>query len=329
MHIDLHSLSEEQAKKSVASTLQHASYETKIDKIRFVTGRGNHKNARGERGTLYEKFPDWLRDAKNQQLEVHQFDGFYEVDIRNNTFIRDPLQALCTEGIKLLLIKELPNIKKGAEANREDDLLALAFCYQRGVGVTQDYKKSAQIYQELAEKGNVLAQYETGCSYFIGRGVRQKDDIARRFLCMAAAQNYSLAQVLLGNIYWNGIGTAVDYTQAVLYYRAAADNGQAEGMCKLGCAYHDGHGVDPDFNQALKCWEHASELGDCVAAYNLSVIYRMNEFKDFNKVFVYLERAANLGDPDGMHVSSFCIFSWHKYYKKHPSCIAMVSRSSR
>lgn len=327
MSVDLHYFSEKQAQECVLRTIKNASYDH-VERIRFVTGRGNHINAQGNRGTLYNNFNAWLDEVKGQQLVVHQFDGFYEVDIRKNIPVRNPLHALLNDSIKFFLQQNINIIKKGAENGCEEDLLALAICYHHGLGVKQDYKESATIYEQLAVSGSVIAQYEIGCSYFIGRGVRQNDVTARKFLAMAAAQDYSLAELLLGNIYWKGIGTPVDYVQAVKYHRDAAKHGQAEGARKLGCAYHDGRGVDVDFDQAITWWEQASELGDCVAAYNLSVIYHTNDrVKNTQKAFTYMQRSANLGDPDGMRDVAFAFFQGNYTKKDIPSALSWFQKA--
>lgn len=300
MSIDLHGCGEKEVRDCIQRTIKNAPGDG-IEKIRFITGRGNHVNAKGQRGTLYKNFRSWVMDVENHGCEIQQFDGFYEISMRENIPVRNPLQAFLNDQVKHFLVQDIANIVRGAQQGNKDDLLALATCYQHGLGVEQNYKKSAAIHEKLAEDGNVLAQYEIGCSYFIGRGVRQNDIQARKFLLMAADQNYALAQLLLGNVYWNGIGTKKDDAKAVFYHEAAAKQGQAESARKLGCAYNEGRGVKADFEQALYWWNQAAKRGDCVAAYNLSIVYRNNEsIKDLNLAFTYTQLSAELGDPDGM-----------------------------
>ena len=45
-----------------------------------------------------------------------------------------------------------------AEHGDELSLLRLARCYERGIGIKEDRKKSYLYYQELAQKGNEYAQ---------------------------------------------------------------------------------------------------------------------------------------------------------------------------
>jgi uncharacterized protein len=55
-----------------------------------------------------------------------------------------------------------------------------------------------------------------------------------------------MAQTTLGRIYENGIGVTQDSTQAVSWFRKAAEQGEAIAQTALGVMYESGIGMPPD-----------------------------------------------------------------------------------
>ena len=62
----------------------------------------------------------------------------------------------------------------------------------------------------------------------------------------AAELGYDIAQCSLGYCYNKGLGVAVDYEEAVKWYRKSAEQGNADAQCSLGYCYEKGHGVAVD-----------------------------------------------------------------------------------
>ena len=63
----------------------------------------------------------------------------------------------------------------------------LAFMYDKGQGVIQDYKQSVKWYRKAAEQGNVRAQYNLAIMYRKGRGVIQSNNNSYIWNAIAAA----------------------------------------------------------------------------------------------------------------------------------------------
>lgn len=309
--IDLHGMSVERAQDLVTHHVAQASTRG-WSKIRFVTGKGNHINARGERGTLYKSFKDWLNNLQDKIAKIDQYDGYYEVDIKDGVAVRNPFSALMNECMRDMLIKDIEEIKKAAEKGEVQATIALACCHDQGIGVKQNYQKATELYIRLAEKEKLpLAQYEAGCRFYIGKGIKQDDGKAIDYFKLAAKQNYVLAEFLLAEIYRKGFGAvAVDDVLATEYYLKAALHGHIEAARKLGCAYHSGLGTGIDFAKAIEWWGKACKLGDCVAAFNLSAMYQdgTGVAKDHKKSVHYLEIAAGLHDPDAQEILGYCYY---------------------
>ena len=68
-----------------------------------------------------------------------------------------------------------------------------------------------------------------------------------------------LAQYYLGSCYNEGKGVEKDYTEAVRWFRKAAEKGNDLAQCQLGIRYYDGGGVKTDYDEAVKWFKKAIE----------------------------------------------------------------------
>ena len=82
----------------------------------------------------------------------------------------------------------------------------------------------------------------------------------------AAEQGDASAQDGLGEIYDNGYGVRQDYAQAVAWYRKAADQGFPPAQTDLGIEYANGHGVPQDYVRA-HMWFNLAASGAGVASF--------------------------------------------------------------
>ena len=86
--------------------------------------------------------------------------------------------------------------------------------------------------------------------YTQGKGVPRDYAQALVWYRKAADQGDALAQFSLGLVYDNGQGVPQDFAQAVVWYRKAADQGEARAQINLGVMYEKGQGVPQDYAQA-------------------------------------------------------------------------------
>lgn len=312
--VDLHGLSEAQAKSTINAAIENARLLGWND-IRIVTGRGNHVNAKGQRGTLYNNFQEWIKEVSDNLDSVQQFDGYYEVTIKDNMSFHNPLQTLLNDNIKEFLTKNIAVIIKQAESNEFDDLHALAICCDNAYGIKRDYHKATKLYLRMLEiKQDPLILYEMGCRHLIGKGVECSDTKAIHYFTLSADLDYVLAEFTVGNMYWKGIGLPnPNYILANKYLRKGAEHKHAESARKLGWSFRKGLGVAVDHVQAIKWWKIAEQLDDAVAAYNLFCAYEKGDIvpKDAEIALEYLHRAADLGDPDAQFILGVrCLYGW-------------------
>ena len=79
----------------------------------------------------------------------------------------------------------------------------------------------------LAEKGDLIAQYNLGVIYRDGEGVLKDFKEAVKWFRKGAEQGYDNAQVNLGAMYANGNGVPQDNLTAYAWWNIADTNGQA------------------------------------------------------------------------------------------------------
>jgi len=126
----------------------------------------------------------------------------------------------------------------------------LGLAYQKGYGVSWDYKKAATWFRRAASQGNADAENNLGYEYMNGLGVNTDYHKAAHWIKKAAAKQNMAAQYNLGMLYKNGQGVKKNDVRAVFYFRQAANAGMAAAQNELGLAYYYGRGVYKDYPKA-------------------------------------------------------------------------------
>jgi len=95
-------------------------------------------------------------------------------------------------------------------------------------------------------------------------------------------------------MYATGRGVSQDIKQAAVWYRKAADQGNASAELNLGAAYYGGQGVPKDPKQALKYFQLSAQQGNGRAQFNLATLYTNGEGikQDLPRAFIWFTAAA-------------------------------------
>lgn len=120
--------------------------------------------------------------------------------------------------------------------------------------------------------------------YYEGRGVKQDYTQAVAWYRKAAEQGNSMAQNNLGVMYADGLGIAQDDAQAVVWYRKSADQGNAFGQVNLGMMYMMGRGVEQNFDAALKLLTQAAAQNNDDAPLPVQALLRLPAQRGFLEV---------------------------------------------
>jgi len=129
---------------------------------------------------------------------------------------------------------------------------------------------------EKAQRGDAEAQYNLGEIYDKGKGVPEDDTEALKWYRLAAEQGDAGAQYKLGVMYESGRGVHKGWAGSyypLKWYRLAAEGGYADAQYKLGYMYATGQGVPYDYTEAVKWYRLAAEQGEVNAQFNLGRMY--------------------------------------------------------
>jgi TPR repeat protein len=109
----------------------------------------------------------------------------------------------------------------------------------------------------FAQLATASKQYDIGLKHY------QKGDFAKAYCIWVklAQADDTAAQYILGWMYANGEGLAVNAKQAVLWWEKAASLGSADAHFILARSYVTGDGVKRNKNKAIELYLEASQLG--------------------------------------------------------------------
>jgi TPR repeat protein len=154
-----------------------------------------------------------------------------------------------------------------------------------------------------AEAGNLLAMQNVGdiMSDGVVEGTVPTEGFA--WLERAAALGFPPAINSLGFSYANGRGVAMDEVRGLALYKEAADKGYGLGAANTGLFYQQGKGgVAVDLEEAVVWFRRAADLGDAMGLFYLgsSLYYGNGVAQDIGAALPLLERAAAQNYPDAI-----------------------------
>jgi uncharacterized protein len=114
----------------------------------------------------------------------------------------------------------------------------------------------------------------------------------RAYLADAEAQNS------LGRLYFRGVGVPQSYSEALLWWQSAAEQGDADAQTNLGALYDQGLGVTVDKATAMMWWNKAAAQGNIAAQINLRAMADIDGGlpADDSAAVAWYRRAAFQGD---------------------------------
>ncbi|MES2299849.1 MAG: DUF3857 domain-containing protein [Pseudomonadota bacterium] len=164
-----------------------------------------------------------------------------------------------------------------------------------------DYAGALSKMTESARAGSVQAQYAVGEAYFSGRGTVVDYAQARHWYELAAAGLSAEAMNGLGVMYGTGKGVTRDQPLALSWFQKSADAGYMIAQANLAYRYKMGETVPKDLKMAARFYRLAAEQGYAQAQARLGEMYLMGEGveRDFSRAFALAYRAAYQGNGDG------------------------------
>eukprot|EP00729_Bicosta_minor_P033020 gene33020-biopygen23682 len=141
----------------------------------------------------------------------------------------------------------------------------------------ENYKRCWKLVHDRSPgRHTPVAQYNLGCLYDTGKGVKQDHVEAVKWYRKAAEAGDAGAQYNLGTMYDNGEGVEKDHVEAVKWYRKSAEAGNAKAQHNLGAAYCNGKGVEQNFAKGVKWLQLAAVQGYTNALTALDLLQQHN-----------------------------------------------------
>ncbi len=308
---DLHGLSEEQAKACVVSAIRQASADH-VKKLRFITGRGKHVNSRGERGTLFKKLPEWIKEFDYAELAIIDADiGLYDVSIKTSKLIISPEEKQFKQKLSdadKVIGQTIEFTKILADSGMPHAQYIYANCLENGNSdskVEKNPKLAAEYMKKAADAKFPTAMHEYARFCLHGIGAQQSDEQAVVWLWKAHEAGVIEATESLARAYANAFyGLKYDFQKAFDLHTIAAKAGRTESMRFFGAIYLAGVKVERDEKLGFEWYERAAKLGDAKAQYNMGVFYTKGIYvkPDEEKANYYFKLSADNGDPDAQFI---------------------------
>jgi hypothetical protein len=204
--------------------------------------------------------------------------GLTEYNHKEYPQARSDFQSACTQG-------DLPSCRY------------LAYMYQLGVGVPQDFTKAKALNTKACD-GNVL----DGCNNLgnmnlRGDGMPQNYERAFALFKRACDGDSLYGCDSLGFMYQSGEGVAKDLPKAVELIKRACDGGELGGCSNLAAMYLSAIGLPQDDEKALTLFKTACDGNTPGGCDGLAYMYRYGRAVavDLDKAHSLYEQACNAG----------------------------------
>ena len=228
-------------------------------------------------------------------------------------------------------------IRLDAEQGDPNAQRKLGYIFLKGKGVQRDEEKARQWLKKAADQGDQRAadalsflatlddkvdeisesittaltkretmrqqfDFKLDEEYRKGDGRRRgKSDIWYK---RAAEEGDAEAQHVLGVMYGNGEGVSQDYVTARGWLEKSAAQGNAGAQYALGIMHENGHGVTQDYGAARTWYEQSAAQGNPGAQYALGVMYAVGRgvvTQNYSQAREWFEESAERGDSDAQH----------------------------
>lgn len=164
---------------------------------------------------------------------------------------------------------ELEELKQRAEQGEEGAFRKLDAWHHRIInyppgqqvnfsekGIAQWYLDLEKWYFELANRGNVHAQFHIGKIFERDGNYHE----AMNWYLKSAEQGFWLSQEALADVFQSGEhGVEQDYSKAMQWYLRAAAQGSMMACIKIGRLYEYGYGVEKDYSEAIIWYKKAAK----------------------------------------------------------------------
>lgn len=175
----------------------------------------------------------------------------------------------------------------------------LGVMFQYGQGGVKNYAQAKSWYEKSALQGNKIAQNNLANLFMQGQGVPKNRDTAIYWYEKAYDSKNSAVQYQLAQNYYSGINKfPKDPIRSAFWYEKVATQGNKNAQNVLGLMYLNGQGVALNREKAFYWLEKGCDTKSAAAQYQLSLNYSdgTNNFPiDFQRASKWLNLSASKG----------------------------------
>ena len=156
--------------------------------------------------------------------------------------------------------------QRAADKGDPQAMANLAIMADAGIGGPRDPAYAAQLRAQAAKgvdanyKKKALDNHTTLAMTMAWQAGHYAD--ALKTANEEASQGDASAQAMLGKAYYEGVGVARNYAQALYWTKLAVAQNNPDGIFILGLMYEYGRGVPQDLNKAVGLFDQAGALGN-------------------------------------------------------------------
>ena len=199
----------------------------------------------------------WL-DLAVEKLETMAREGNADAMYLLGEFYgREDLSSMDQQESERWYLMAANTYRAAAETGDSEAQFRLGLCYANGHGVTKSEEEAFGLYKLAAESGHHKAQFSLGSCYMHGEGIEADAEEGIRWYKLAADQGDAIAHTALGRYFQS----VADYEKALTHFLIAAEDGYSIAQIRLGDCYYDGIGTAQDREEAMKWYRLAEENG--------------------------------------------------------------------
>lgn len=237
--------------------------------------------------------PDYLKALELFELGAER-GHLYSIELAGNYYrvgVGGEDEAAAEKAVKYLTLA----IEMGSDYAR----IELAFCYEAGFGVDQDYQKAFDLYQQAADNKYAYANMKLAVYY--EDGVLGEVNFAEAFKNYQIAADAGLPDALyhLGRYYKYAVGIPENPEEAIKRFNQAAEAGSAPGLTELAICYEQEYGgLEFDTSKIMEYMSKAAEMRYTYAQYKLGAYYYYGLIEsDLGKAIEWFTKAYEQGYP--------------------------------
>ncbi len=200
----------------------------------------------------------------------------------------------------------------------------LGVCYYNGQGIKKNRTVAAKWFQKSADQGFAHAQYMLGLCNEKGAGLPIDLQKALTWYRLAASQDHADAVKAVARLekelkekkedsaelFRRGRTAEVQgkYTEAVQFYRRAAELGSADAQNWLGLCYDNGTGVAQNNTEAARWYKKAAEQGNSAGQHNYGICLEVGRgvAQNTTEAVMWYRRSAEQGFPNAYNKLGLC-----------------------